>query len=75
MRVFSYLNRRYTPPQFLALLLPSLAVLLAVQFAGTALGIEEYALVGASFTSSIAALLSVATLIDRRTLRRTGGQP
>ncbi|MGW0905000.1 hypothetical protein [Streptomyces sp. NPDC002853] len=66
MQILGFLTRRYTPAQFLALLLPSLIVLIAVHFAALGLGAEEQVAVAVSFLVSVAAAFLATVAVNRR---------
>lgn len=67
MRFLAYLNRRYTPGQFVALLISALAVLLGTQMAAIGLGVGQPVAAAASLALSLATYFGAAAVIDRRT--------
>lgn len=69
MRFLSYLTRRYTIRQSIALLLPSIGVLLTVQTAAGAIGIYRPIAAAIGLIAGIGTLLVIAALLDRRAPR------
>jgi len=66
MRILAYLNRRYTPGEFVALLIPAVAVVLGSQIGLIALGLGQAVAAPISLAASLTVFFAGAALIDRR---------
>jgi hypothetical protein len=66
MRFLAFLNRRYPPAQFLVLLLPAVAVVLAAPIALIALGVSEPLTAPISLVAALGTFFIAAALVDRR---------
>ena len=71
MRIFALLNRRYTPAQSVALLVSSVAMILAAPIALGAAGVPQSLAAPVALVLALAVFFAGAAVIDRRQARRT----